>query len=200
MKIEFSEQFQGREDKDSFDFGVHWRYNRNDWSNRCKFNNKTSQSPKECEIINQIDFRIVKDKWSRNYIERNVYIAAPSDEILQILARFSQRKSSIFDDDDNDEDQELINFYSAQDILKFLNKNQKFFSCSWKDLYLPEIISLMEQVILAKFSDTVFYWPSSSWSNRVLTVRRIFTLEEGLWEFKKKNINFIDFLESCLFQ
>ena len=161
--------------------GVHWRYNNNDFNNKCA-KRAPKDRPQECKLVKNIDFKkLAKNLFVfSNFL--NIYVAAPATSVKSLLPlstfsgdEFSQENNSNASKESEDSDYEgesnqrfTSKIYTSKDLKKFLDEN--FENHEFYKHYEGEAVSLVEQCILSKL-DYFYPWPVSAWSIRVLTVR-----------------------------
>ena len=144
--------------------GVHWRFNRNDWSKRCGSTFDQASVPVECTLINKLN----TTKLVQNLLDYSnsgtVYVAAPISEWkkiseLAVIARtqFNYR---------------IIYGKMLQEVLW-----SGYQECKWFSDWNGEVLSLVEQAIMRAAEDFI-YWPSSSWSGRVRDLRKMFKMDK----------------------
>ena len=163
--------------------GVHWRWETHNWENRCAKRQENSLDHVksiECEIMPNLDVKKVAMKLIKD--QTGVYIAAPASE--QSIIR------GVIDSNLNSE----VKLYFSDDLVAWLKR--KYLNCDWFLKFPGEVVSLVEQAILAK-SDDFCNWPGSAWSSRVLEVRQ--NRKRDLNDFKvSRKISFLDFLTDCV--
>lgn len=131
--------------------GVHWRYNRGDWSHRCYRANK----PPECSIMKNLDLEKVSPALSQ-IREGNIYIAAPLSE-LDTIEKVAQSAPS------------GVKVYDSSQLMKWITDN--YSDCSFFKDYEGEVVSLTEQALLTAIPEFLL-WPTSSWSARIHDLRK----------------------------
>ena len=136
--------------------GLHWRFNQGDWSNRCDEKNPRSQLA-ECQILSK--------GFDKKHLANNLMIDSEEDDFIYLASPPSERKFI----------GEIAAFTVGRQVLtgevleEFISA--RFDGCDWFEDYLDEVISLVEQALLA--SGKYFIpWSTSSWSARIIDVRR----------------------------
>lgn len=179
---ELSEEFS----LEYFGFGIHWRFNKNDWGSRCKF----KKPPAECEIREEMSNVIAVSKVLLKQINaidlahKSVYISCPPSEIEFIkLVGDSLR---VFD--------ENLEVKSTADMFDFLKENRKLNTCRVGLKYFDEILSVVEQSLLTQV-EHFLSWPVSSWSGRVHQLRNppVHITYEGI-QVRERNFTLVDLL------
>ena len=193
--------------KNEIDLAIHWRYNEGDWGNRCDENlhqRISKKNRRQCKIVKSMGIDDVAEvilNWLRDFeddtdaetesdtdkINLNIYIASPPSEFIFldqvktiILSKISKNITNSF----------KINILTGQDLQNYFQKNFNEKSCKILKFYKNEVISLVEQAICSVSTD-FYYWPLSSWSERVSVLR-------GLSGDESDNI--IDLLEQVLLE
>lgn len=147
------------------DFTFHWRYNKGDWSQRCKSN--FHKVPKECHFMKNLDDQAIEKVFSNHNLNSNLtaqdrtvlYISSPPSEanfIKRIVSRLHKTHPN--------------NIYMTTADLKLWLSKHKVKNCEYARTYFEEVLSVLEQCILSS-SQQFFPWPASSWSGRVVHLR-----------------------------
>lgn len=170
-----------------YDFTFHWRFNEDDWGSRCKNEVKT-RNQKQCEMLmsgigpsdivnlihesiyNQTKNGVTKHRWY-------IHVSAPPSEMNFIDKVHKKLKNSPFD----------VQLTGTKIIQNFLHENYDT-NCPLFKHYWNEIVSLIEQALIEQ-SETFYYWPLSTWSERIQELRA-FKLEEH------KTRDFVEYLVS----
>lgn len=142
----------------NIDLGVHWRYNKGDWSHRCSAT--SSKQPPECKMMSKLNYKKVAEKLCQISKTatggKNIYIAAPLSEIRIIEQVASNATSG-------------IKIFNSNQMMQYAS--DKYGACSWFQDYEGEIISLVEQAIMSQVKEFL-PWPTSSWSSRINDYRQ----------------------------
>lgn len=148
-----------------YDFTFHYRYNKEDWGKRC-MNNIRSRNENQCEMVNNgltskvIATAILEVAKDCKKSVCKIHIAAPPSEqnfIEKVIK--SMKKSS------------RLEISSSYDVEKFF---MQFRKCQLLKHYKAEVISAVEQAVLEK-SHKFYYWPLSTWSERIQELRILST-------------------------
>ena len=190
----------------SYDLGIHWRYNDLDWGKRCRIDGQPKLSIKEedviqCKLVNssmakngkflspKILANLLKN-WAKKLNIQNpkIYIATPPTEY-----KFIEKVEHLLNQEEYPQE-ESHNLTFQIDYGKNL---ENYFSETWpnrckiQEDYSSEISSLLEQAILEKVG-VFFYWPRSTWSDRVTMLRGFRSQNQG-----KSNLN-LDIIDELL--
>ena len=145
--------------------GVHWRYNK-DWKMRCGKVNP----PKECRILSELNPTLIAEvifehvesfsftKEAKNY---NIYISSPPDQ-NKFLKKVSDHLKQI--------SKEKYRTFTTIELREWM-MNHVPSACDTIQEYFEDVLSTVEQAILSK-SISFLPWPSSSWSGRIIQLRK----------------------------
>ena len=168
------------------DYTFHWRYNKGDWSHRCKAN--FHKVPKECHFMKNLDDAGVQRVFSNHNLNETlsaqdkivIYIASPPSEAKFIARIVNELKKH-----------HPNNIYmTTADLKPWLEKNDVR-NCKYARTYFEEVLSVLEQCILSS-AKQFFPWPSSSWSGRVVQLRPENT------RMRERGFNLVDLIEKTV--
>lgn len=163
------------EDENFLKLGLHWRYNKGDWSNRCQSTSRGSSDDKtelrheQCNILHEINGSYVGNavtNWWKLMIRQDpdlaqdeipvIYLAAPPDDSDLVENFVTELTKQFLVLTNLDLHAWILDTYSSDCCILYDN--------------FQEIVSLVEQVLM-KNSAGFISWPSSSWSGRVNFLR-----------------------------
>lgn len=175
------------------DWAVHWRFSVGDWSRRCSADkmverkgSRTTQSVSqnaECQMLdnmtvenvaaamveyinknvkansnNQVSKTAKTAKTSNNFTK--IYIASPPDE----FAFLNKVRGKI------ESEHPEIKIHLSNDFEQKLDESYK--DCVFYKQHKGEVLSLLDQAVATE-SVNFLKWPASSWSGRVMTLRKM---------------------------
>ena len=175
----------------SISVGIHWRYNKGDWSGRCDVNwgvlHQGRPNPPECKFMDRINYeklgaKLVAlarklgsiDNDSKKSI-KYIYISSPPSE-LNVTKKIINQVNIYLQADRR----WLSSKPTEQPKVKVLNVNslkgilQKYYiNCPWHFNYKQDVISLAEQAILSDAFEFRFFNMDSSWGKRIIDRRNV---------------------------
>lgn len=196
------------------DLAIHWRYNNFDWGNRCNqtLHRIAGTNQKQCQVIwkftnENVTSEYLADlilKWDANHDNhlsdfpenstqnppknRSVYIAAPPSEykFIQKVSFLLSKKSP------------GIKVFTLKDLLQFVQHKllaHQYTSCQIFQQYADEIYSLLEQSLISD-ADYFYFWPLSTWSDRIIYLREEYYKKFGV---RQENLDIIEQLQDVVF-
>jgi len=151
------------------DYAIHWRFDPEDWSNRCNDDhNIDGRNNLECEYFSKLqDENFPRDFFTRLLLSEHVnsqgfrqhrrwviFIATPdrNKNFIESLKKYADQKLK------------GIQIYSTFDSVQFFNENYK--NCDLYQRWKGEVMSFIDQAIVMRCTRFLM-WSKSSWSGRI---------------------------------